>query len=242
MSEQRSAAEKDHANRVREMFATIAKRYDLLNHLLSGNIDRRWRRLVATRLRDRLSPGRTRILDVACGTGDLSLTLFELTGAQITATDFCRPMLAIAARKTLHRNLDIKFVEGDALGLPFLDYSFDAVTIGFGLRNLSAVEDVLRELLRVLKPGGYLAVLEFSKPQTLGLRTLFQFYFTKLLPLMGGAISGSRSAYTYLPNSVQSFPDQNQLASLIGKVGFAEVSYQNLTGGVVALHLGRRPN
>jgi demethylmenaquinone methyltransferase/2-methoxy-6-polyprenyl-1,4-benzoquinol methylase len=151
-------------------------------------------------------------------------------------------MLAIAARKTLHRNGDIKFVEGDALRLPFLDHSFDAVTIGFGLRNLSAVEDGLRELLRVLKPGGQMAVLEFSKPQTPGLRTLFQFYFTKLLPLMGGAISGSRSAYTYLPDSVQTFPDQNQLASLIGKVGFAEVSYQNLTGGVAALHLGRRPN
>ena len=241
MFEQRSAAEKDHASRVREMFGTIAKRYDLLNHLLSGNIDRRWRRLVAKRVRDRLSPGRRRILDVACGTGDLSLTLFEFTGAHVTATDFCRPMLAIAARKTLHQTGDVKFVEGDALELPFLDRSFNAVTIGFGLRNLAAVEDGLKEFLRVLEPGGYLAVLEFSKPQTPGLRTLFQFYFKKLLPIMGGAISGSRSAYTYLPDSVQTFPDQNQLASLITKVGFEEVSYENLTGGIAALHMGRRP-
>jgi len=223
------------------MFGTIAKRYDLLNHLLSGNIDRRWRRLAALRVRDRLTPGRPQILDVACGTGDLSLTLFELTGAHVTATDFCRPMLSIASRKLFQRSADIKVVEGDALELPFLDRSFDAVTIGFGLRNLAAVEEGLREFLRVLKPGGCLAVLEFSKPQTPGLRGLFQFYFTKLLPVMGGAISGSRSAYTYLPDSVQTFPDQNQLASLISRVGFEDVSYENLTGGIAALHLGRRP-
>ena len=241
MSEQKSADEKDHANRVREMFATIAKRYDLLNHLLSGNIDKRWRRLVATRLRDELGPGQSRILDVACGTGDLSLTLFEFTEAQITATDFCRPMLNLAASKTVRRRASIRLVESDALSLPFRDQSFDAVTIGFGLRNLAAVEDGLKELFRVLKPGGSLAVLEFSKARTPVIRSLFQFYFTKVLPLMGGAISGSRSAYTYLPNSVLSFPDQDGLATLLGKVGFEAVNYQNLTGGIAALHLGKRP-
>lgn len=241
MSEQRSAAEKDHAKHVREMFATIAKRYDLLNHLLSGNIDRRWRRLVARQVADRLPGSRSRILDVACGTGDLSLTLFEFTEAQITATDFCRPMLDVAVRKSNASLGRIKFVEGDALALPFLDDSFDAVTIGFGLRNFAAPEVGLKELLRVLRPGGCLAVLEFSKPQIFGMRKLFQVYFTRILPLMGGIISGSRSAYTYLPNSVKSFPDQKQLASLIGKAGFEEVSYQNLTGGIAALHLARRP-
>ncbi len=243
MSEQRSAAEKDHANRVRQMFATIAKRYDLLNHLLSGNIDKRWRRLAASRVRDGLlgHGARVRVLDVACGTGDLSLMLFEFTEAQIIATDFCRPMLEIAARKAAQRTKQIKFVEGDALVLPFLDASFDAVTIAFGLRNLAAVEEGLKELLRVLKPGGTLAVLEFSRPQAPGLRTLFQLYFTKVLPLMGGILSGSRSAYTYLPNSVQAFPNQKQLEGLMTEAGFENVGYQNLTGGIAALHLGRRP-
>jgi demethylmenaquinone methyltransferase/2-methoxy-6-polyprenyl-1,4-benzoquinol methylase len=223
------------------MFAKIAKRYDLLNHLLSGNTDKRWRRLVAEEVHRRVGSDRAQILDVACGTGDLSLELFEATASPVTAIDFCREMLEIGARKALNRNGQISFIEGDALGLPFLDESFDAVTIGFGLRNLAAVDDGLKELFRVLKPGGSVAVLEFSKPQTPVMRQLFQFYFTKLLPLMGGAISGSRSAYSYLPSSVQSFPDQNQLASLMDHIGFQEVRYQNLTGGIAALHLARRP-
>ena len=241
MSEQKTAATREHANRVRQMFATIAKRYDLLNHLLSGNVDRRWRRVLAKRLRDRLGSDRTRILDLACGTGDLSLTLFEFTRAQITAADFCRPMLQLAATKSLHRNAPIRLVEGDALNLPFRDRSFDAVTIGFGLRNLAAVDDGLKEIFRVLKPGGTIAVLEFSKSQTPIVRSLFQFYFARVLPLMGGVISGSRSAYTYLPNSVQSFPSQEELAMMLGNVGFMGVSYENLTGGIAALHLGKRP-
>jgi demethylmenaquinone methyltransferase / 2-methoxy-6-polyprenyl-1,4-benzoquinol methylase len=239
--EQRRAADEEHANRVRDMFATIAKRYDLLNHLLSANVDKRWRRLVASRIRERVA-AKARILDVACGTGDLSLTLFETTEAQVIGTDFCRPMLEIAARKSLNQNGRIRFVEGDAMVLPFLDRSFDAVTIGFGLRNLSAVDAGLRELLRVLRPGGYVAVLEFSKPRTPVLSRLFQLYFTKLLPLMGGMISGSHSAYSYLPSSVQAFPDQEELASLMSNVGFAQVSYENLTGGIAALHMAQRPN
>jgi demethylmenaquinone methyltransferase / 2-methoxy-6-polyprenyl-1,4-benzoquinol methylase len=241
VSEHRRTADKDHAQRVREMFATIAKRYDLLNHLLSANIDMRWRRLVARRVRERLVSDRSRILDVACGTGDLSLTLFEATEAQIIATDFCRPMLEIAASKSQHRTNQISLVEGDALTLPFMDQSFDAVTIGFGLRNLSAVDEGLKELWRVLKPGGCLAVLEFSKPQAPILRPLFQLYFTKLLPLLGGVISGSHGAYSYLPNSVQKFPDQKQLASIMSNLGFAGVSFENLTGGIAALHLAQKP-
>jgi len=241
VSEERRAAERDHAKHVREMFANIARRYDLLNHLLSGNIDRSWRRLVARRISERLPPTEARVLDVACGTGDLALKLFEFSEAQVTATDFCRPMLDIAVGKADRSEGRIRFVEGDALALPFLSGSFDAVTIGFGLRNLAVLDDGLKELRRVLKPGGCLAVLEFSKPRTPVLRTLFQFYFTRLLPLVGGAISGSRGAYTYLPNSVRAFPDQEQLAALIRKVGFTDVSYQNLTGGIAALHLARQP-
>jgi len=182
------------------------------------------------------------VLDVACGTGDLSLTLFETTGARVVGTDFCRPMLEIAARKASSRRHKIPFIEADALELPFRDGAFDAVTIAFGLRNLSSVEGGLNELFRVLKPGGAVAVLEFSQPLIPGFRALFQFYFTRLLPLIGGAVSGSKGAYKYLPDSVSRFPDQSTLASLMRTVGFQAVEYQNLSGGVAALHLGRRPN
>ena len=236
------ATEDEHASRVREMFATIAARYDLLNHLLSGNLDKRWRRIVANRLRDGLQSGGAQVLDVACGTGDLALTLFETTGARIIGTDFCRPMLEIATRKAAKHLTTIPFVEGDAMQLPFLSGSFDAVAIAFGLRNLSCTEAGLKELLRVLRPGGMVAVLEFSKPIVPGFRALFQFYFTRVLPLIGGIVSGSRSAYRYLPDSVSKFPDQKQLASLMREVGFEEVEYRNLTGGVAALHLAKRPN
>ncbi|HKY29726.1 MAG TPA: bifunctional demethylmenaquinone methyltransferase/2-methoxy-6-polyprenyl-1,4-benzoquinol methylase UbiE [Pyrinomonadaceae bacterium] len=238
MPENGSAA-KEHAGRVREMFSTIASRYDLLNHLLSGNVDKRWRRIVATRVRDKLSSGEgARVLDVACGTGDLSLTLFEITGAGVVGTDFCRPMLAIAAGKTSGR---IRLIEGDALDLPFRDGTFDVVTIAFGLRNLSNVESGLTELSRVVKPGGWVAVLEFSRPANAILRPLFNLYFRKLLPWMGGLISGSFSAYTYLAASVQKFPDQSELSLLMEQAGLDQVGYENLTGGIAALHMGRRP-
>ena len=237
MLENESAAN-EHAGRVREMFATIATRYDLLNHLLSANVDKRWRRIVAMRVRDKLSANNARVLDVACGTGDLSLTLFEITGAGVVGTDFCRPMLSIAAGKTSGR---IRFVEGDALDLPFRDGSFDIATIAFGLRNLSNVESGLAELSRVLKPGGWVAVLEFSRPANAMLRPVFNFYFRKLLPWVGGVISGSRGAYTYLPASVRKFPDQSQLSLLMEQAGFDQVGYENLTGGIAALHMGRRP-
>src|SRR6185436_14747972 len=158
------ATTNEQAHRVREMFATIAGRYDLLNHLLSGNIDKRWRSLVAKSFFATLSNSEARILDVACGTGDLSLTLFESGQARIVGIDFCRPMLAIAMSKANRSDAIIPFVEGDALDLPFGDCSFDAATIAFGLRNLTSVETGFKELLRVLKPGGKVAVLEFSKP------------------------------------------------------------------------------
>ena len=237
MSEKRSA-ENEHASRVREMFATIATRYDLLNHLLSGNTDKKWRRIVAMRVSEKLGSDPSQILDVACGTGDLSLTLFETTGVRVVATDFCRPMLEIAAGKMPG---SVKLVESDALSLPFLDQSFEAVTIAFGLRNFSNVEIGLKELFRVVKPQGWVAVLEFSKPPNALFNALFGFYFLRVLPLLGGIISGSKSAYSYLPNSVQRFPDQQELSRLMNEVGFSQVTYENLTGGIAALHLGRRP-
>ena len=225
----------DHARRVRDMFARISPRYDLLNHLLSGNIDKRWRRNVIEKLRPLLSP-HAQVLDVACGTGDLSIALFENIGARVTGVDFCRPMLERAARKQPR----IAFVEGDALQLPFDDGVFDAVTIAFGLRNLSSVEHGLTELRRVLKPNGWTAILEFSRPVVPGFRSLAAAYCTRLLPRIGGLISGSRSAYEYLPDSVSRFPDQETLSAMMTAAGFADVGFENLTGGVAALHTGRR--
>ena len=224
------------------MFARIAGRYDLLNHLLSGNTDRRWRRLVARELSDSLKEG-ARVLDVACGTGDLALALAARGRAEVVGLDFCRPMLEIAARKSDGaRGLrGVAYVEGDALSLPFADGTFDAATIAFGLRNLSSVERGLRELRRVLRPGGRLVVLEFSRPVVPGFRALFQFYFAHVLPRVGGFLSGSRGAYEYLPDSVSRFPDQRRLAALMRAAGFERVGYRNLTGGVAALHTGTRP-
>jgi demethylmenaquinone methyltransferase / 2-methoxy-6-polyprenyl-1,4-benzoquinol methylase len=222
------------------MFARIAGRYDLLNHLLSGNVDKRWRRLVAQTLRPSLAEG-ARVLDVACGTGDLSLALARAGAAQVIGLDFCRPMLEIARRKAELDSRAIPFVEGDALRLPFEDEAFDVVTIAFGLRNLSGVAEGLRELLRVLKPGGRAAVLEFSMPVVPGFSALFGFYFARVLPLVGGMLSGSRVAYRYLPDSVSKFPDQKRLAELMRDAGFEEVEYRNLTGGIAALHTGTRP-
>lgn len=238
MSENGNAAH-EHAARVREMFSNIAGRYDVLNHLLSANVDKSWRRLVAERVKQKLPSSHALVLDVACGTGDLSQTLFESTGARVVGTDFCRPMLSIAAEK-LHHN--IRLIESDALHLPFADCSFDVVTIAFGLRNLSSVENGLVEMRRVLKPGGWMAVLEFSKPSNKILRAVFGVYFTRLLPLMGGVISGSRSAYTYLPASVSRFPDQSELLQMMQQAGFSQVSYENLTGGIAALHLAGKSN
>ena len=222
------------------MFARIAGRYDLLNHLLSGNTDRRWRRRVASRLRDSLEPG-ARVLDVACGTGDLALAILEAAPeSRIAGVDFCRPMLEIARGKAERAGRAVPFVEGDALSLPFADRSFEAATIAFGLRNLSSVEAGLRELRRVLGPGGTVAILEFSRPVVPGFRALFQFYFSRVLPVVGGAVSGSRGAYEYLPDSVSRFPDQKRLAEMMREAGFEEVEFDNLTGGVAALHVGKR--
>lgn len=226
----------EHARRVREMFARISKRYDLLNHLLSANVDRRWRRAVIRKLRPLLRVD-AQLLDVACGTGDLTLAMFESTGAQVVGLDFCRPMLELAMRKAP----SLRFVEGDALNLPFADRSFDAITIGFGLRNLSNVAGGLSELRRVLKPKGWAAILEFSRPVVPGFRALMTAYSTRLLPRIGGLISGSRSAYEYLPDSISRFPDQERLAAMMSEAGFEEVAFQNLTAGIAALHTGRRP-
>ena len=239
MQTQANAKEAAHSKAVRDMFAGIAGRYDLLNHVLSLNIDRRWRRLVANELRDILDRGDATVLDVACGTGDLSLELNKNAKAQIIGTDFCRPMLAVAAEKN-SLGADIPFVEADAMTLPFADGSFDGVTIAFGLRNLPNFENGLKELNRVLKRNGKLVVLECSHPPFPVFRQLYSFYFSRVLPRIGGLVSGSRRAYEYLPDSVTKFPEQEKLVELMEATGFDRVKYQNLTGGIAALHSGVR--
>ena len=239
MESTRSAREIEHSKAVRSMFSGIAARYDLLNHLLSANIDKRWRKKVREILRPTLNDPEAIVLDVACGTGDLSIELAAGARAMVVGTDFCRPMLSVAQGKST----SIPFIEGDAMDLSFADDSFDAVTIAFGLRNLSNVAGGLAELARVLRPGGRLVVLEFSSPVVPGFRGIFNFYFSKILPRIGGLISGERGAYEYLPDSVAKFPDQKKLVALMEGKGFDEVEFTNLTGGIAAIHTGiKRPS
>lgn len=240
MSNEKTADELKHARAVREMFAGIAAKYDFLNHFLSVNIDKRWRRLVSERLKDVLENRNALVLDVACGTGDLALELQKNAKAKVIGTDFCRPMLSIAFDKNDKNAAEIPYVEADGMNLSFGDNTFDAVTIAFGLRNFSNWQHGLTEFHRILKPGGKLVILEFSTPVLPGFRQAFQFYFSNILPRIGGAVSGSRGAYEYLPDSVSRFPDQKNLAQMMSQTGFSNVEYKNLTGGVAAIHSGVR--
>lgn len=226
------------AARVREMFAEIAPSYDLLNHLLSLNIDKRWRRFVIGKVSERLQAPGSKALDLCCGTGELSLALGAL--APTVGVDFCHPMLTLGLAKLQSGALPVELVEADALHCPMPDECFDVVTMAFGLRNLEDTGDGLREVYRLLKPGGCAAVLEFSHPRMPVFRSLFHFYFTRVLPRIGNAVSGSSFAYRYLPESVLAFPDQNALAAGMQAVGFSSVRYYNLAGGIAALHLGEK--
>ena len=234
-----NAPGKDRA--VRAMFAEIAPSYDRLNHLLSLNIDKRWRRFTIGKLRDILQRPNVLALDLCCGTADLTLELEPY--ARVIGCDFCHPMLVIGNEKIADRPALCRqplLTEGNAMQLPFADQSFDVVTIAFGLRNLERVDVGLAEILRVLKPGGRAAILEFSRPVLPIFRQLFEFYFHHILPRIGGLISGSTTAYTYLPKSVGNFPDQKRLAALMKEIGFSAVRYHNLSAGIAALHLGER--
>jgi demethylmenaquinone methyltransferase/2-methoxy-6-polyprenyl-1,4-benzoquinol methylase len=226
------------ADEVRAMFANIAPRYDFLNHALSLNVDRRWRRFVVARVDDLLRRPGAVALDLCCGTGDLAMELAAV--GETIGVDFCKPMLDIGARKVRNTKLPLVYVEGDALRVPVVDESVDVVTIAFGLRNLDGVDPGLREMFRVLKRGGRAAVLEFSHPRVPIFRSLFHFYFTRILPKVGNAISGSDHAYSYLPESVANFPDQVRLQDLMTRAGFSNVVYYNLFGGVAALHLAEK--
>ncbi len=231
------------AFRIREMFARVAPRYDLLNHLLSLNFDRRWRGAVARHFRAVLARPEARVLDLCCGTGDLALALSRVGPATIIGADFCHPMLERAREKFSRQRPPGRAplpTEADALRLPFPDSAFDLVTIAFGFRNLADYDAGLREIFRLLRPGGEVGLLEFSEPQGRLFGPVYRFYFRRVLPLLGGAISGDRAAYTYLPDSVKKFPCPEELAAWMQEVGFHDVSFRRFTGGVVCLLTGRR--
>ncbi len=223
------------------MFASVAHRYDLLNHLLSLSIDRYWRAFTRRKLLRRLPPDPL-ILDLCTGTGDVALAFTP--GASVVGCDFCRPMLTIGQGKAVKRGVEssIRFVEGDALSLPFPSASFDAVTIAFGLRNLENYRSGLREMARVLKPGGHLAVLEFSVPKLPVVRSLYLFYFTRILPKIGAIVSGRDGPYSYLPDSVREFPSRSALNAVVEEEGFRQAVDYPLSLGIATLYLAVRPD
>ena len=232
--------EREAAAWVRGMFARVAPRYDLANHLLSFNIDRHWRAHTVRRLRGILANPAARVLDVCCGTGDLVLALERARGAPVLGSDFCHPMLIAARRKFESAHARSPLFESDALALPVSSGSLDLITVAFGFRNLANYQSGLQEMRRVLQPGGTAAILEFSQPSNPAFAALYNFYSRRILPLIGGAISGDPGAYRYLPESVRKFPTAAELAAEMRRAGFSEVSYELLTGGIVALHLGKR--
>ena len=236
----------DASRKVREMFTEIAPRSDFLNHLLSFKQDRVWRARTARRLRPILLRRDARVLDLCCGTGDLAFELARSGAAQVTGADFSHAMLVRATTKSKTRARDPKkglavpatFLEADALRLPFADSSFDLVTTAFGFRNLANYESGLLEIRRVLKCGGTLGILEFTEPPPGLAGDLYRWYCRKVLPKIGGFLSGNPNAYKYLPASVARFLHPDELASAMRKAGFASVDYQLWTMGSVALHTG----
>ncbi len=235
-----AANERQAAEYVRGMFGGIARQYDLLNHLLSFNLDKRWRRRTVNRVL-RIVPAReARILDLCCGTGDVMIELERSRGAAVLGADFCHPMLTTAAEKIGRAQLRSTLFEADGLTLPLAGDSLDAITIAFGFRNFANYQKGLEEILRVLKPGGVAAILGFSQPGNAVFARLYDWFSAVLLPRIGGLISGSRAAYTYLPESIRKFPNAELLAERMREAGFRTVEYELMTFGAVALHIGRK--
>ncbi|MBI1792018.1 MAG: bifunctional demethylmenaquinone methyltransferase/2-methoxy-6-polyprenyl-1,4-benzoquinol methylase UbiE [Acidobacteria bacterium] len=224
---------------VRDMFGRVAHRYDLANHLLSCNLDRYWRARAVARAGEVLDRPEARVLDICCGTGDLLLALESRRRAPVYGSDFCHPMLVAAAHKISRRRSQARLFESDALALPLADASLDLISAAFGFRNLANYRAGLREFRRVLRPGGMAAILEFSQPPNRVFGAAYKFYSRRILPLIGGALSGARDAYTYLPESVRKFPTAEELACEMLDAGFHDVRFELFTGGIVALHLAR---
>lgn len=233
-----AADEQSSAAAVRQMFNSIAPRYDLLNHVLSCNIDRLWWRRTARRFRTVLADPNTAILDICCGTGDMTLALLRYrppAARPILAADFSHAMLTHGAEKLRGHNAIA--IEADALQLPIADSSLNLITTAFGFRNLANYESGLREFHRVLRPGGELGILDFSEPGGL-IGKLYAFYFRRILPAIGSRISGTGSAYSYLPASVHRFPPPPQMLALMESTGFTQASWTPYTFGIAGLYRG----
>lgn len=221
------------ATYVRDAFARIADRYVMTNHVLSCGADLWWRRVVTRRIKG-WKP--KRLLDVASGTGDLALVIQDaMPECEVIATDFCAEMLAHAASRGLART-----IVADALALPFGDGEFDVVTVAFGLRNMADYPAALREMRRVLRPGGRLVILDFSLPKGV-LRGPYRFYLHRILPKMAGFLTGEKDAYEYLGGSIEQFPAGDGMLDLLGKCGYVECDAEGLTGGVVSVYVGVNP-
>jgi demethylmenaquinone methyltransferase/2-methoxy-6-polyprenyl-1,4-benzoquinol methylase len=216
---------------VRSMFDRIAPVYDLMNRVMTAGLDGRWRRLTAEAA---VRKG-DRVLDAACGTGDLAIADLKAGASRVTGLDFSEAMLQRARAKALHLK-PMDWVQGDMLALPFADATFDAVTVGFGVRNVADLELALRELRRVLRPGGRLAILELTQPRG-PLKPFYSLWFDRVVPLVGKVLPGG-AAYTYLPASVKRFPHAERLEELLHEAGFEGVRIRLLGGSIVALHTG----
>lgn len=227
---------------VRNMFSNIAGRYDFLNHFLSFGLDYYWRsaavRIVKSHLSGISSP---KILDIACGTGDLSFELLKhIPDAMITGIDLAKPMLDIFQKKIDERKASITIGEGDVEALAYPDNSFDAVTIGFATRNFSRLDIAFSEICRVLKPGGIFVNLELSKPRSIPMKQLYGFYSKAILPIIGKLISKNNEAYTYLPDSIQRFPEREEIMKMLHDAGFTNAEWKDLSSGIVTMHVGKK--
>jgi len=222
------------ASEVRGMFDRIAGVYDVVNSAMTAGLHHQWRQRAVDRAE--VGPGDD-ALDVCCGTGDLALELRRRIGpdGRVVGCDFSDPMLELARRKSGEQGLPVEFGWADALELPYGDASFDAVTVGFGARNLADLERGLAEMARVLRPGGRLVILEITRPQREPLATFYSLWFDRLVPVIG-TLAGDQDAYSYLPNSVRTFPEPRELAGLIDAAGFERIRWLLLAGGIIAIH------
>ncbi len=229
----------DKSERVAEVFHSVAAKYDVMNDLMSGGVHRLWKRFTIES--SAVRPGH-RILDIAGGTGDLTAKFSKLVGKEgsVILADINSSMLNVGRDKLLNNGLagNIQFVQADAQKLPFPDNYFDCITIAFGLRNVTDKDEALRSMHRILKPGGRLLVLEFSKPQNTLLEKAYNTYSFRILPAMGKLIANDSESYRYLAESIRMHPDQETLKGMVLDAGFSKCDYYNMTGGVVALHKG----